>query len=240
MSAGRDPLPMSVFTATPEMVDPVRAAGVELAAYTRRLLLDADRHDDDLTGVLAAAERDGRLAAGDAFFLLEELLGASVDNTANTTGLALDTLAARPDEWRRVHADATLVPAAVEECGRFEPAIRHTIKCALAPTTVGGRAIAEGEFVTIRIAAANRDPAVYVEPHRFWPQRPRAKPQLAFGSGRHYCLGAALGKMEVMEMVAGLVARWPQAQVADGPGGGPVMNQMVNVAIAMAMTAGTK
>ena len=87
-----------------------------------------------------------------------------------------------PPAWRSTRSPAaptsgagctpmpTRCPAAVEECGRFEPAIRHTIKCALEPTTVGGQAIAEGEFVTIRIAAANRDPAVYVEPHRFWPR----------------------------------------------------------------------
>ena len=65
---------------------------------------------------------------------------------------------------------------------------------------------------------------MYVDPHRFWPGRPKSKPQLAFGAGRHYCLGAALGKMEVTEMVAGLVARWPAAEVADGV----VMNRCVS------------
>ena len=207
---------LSVFTATAEMVEPVRAAGVELAAYTRRLLLDASSGGDDLTSALVAAERDGRLLSGDAFFLLEELLSASVDNTANTTGLAAFTLAGRPDEWRRLHADADAVPAAVDECGRFEPAIRHTIKCALEPTTIGGQAIAAGELVTVRIAAANRDPAMYVEPHRFWPDRPKAKAQLAFGAGRHYCLGAALGRMEVAEMIHGLTARWSSVEIDEG------------------------
>ncbi|MCU1398368.1 MAG: hypothetical protein JWN62_1477, partial [Acidimicrobiales bacterium] len=205
-----------VFTAEPWMVEPVRRAKRELLEYSRALL-DAKRRQpgDDLASVLAGAEANGAVTADDALYLLEELLSASVDNTANTTALALLTLARHPQQWLALHDHPTLLANAAEECGRFEPAIRHTIKYATTDTDVLGRPVAAGTFVNVRIAAAHRDPAVFTDPHRLDIARKPAKPQLAFGAGRHYCLGAALGKMEVQEMIAGLTTRWPAAGVAD-------------------------
>jgi cytochrome P450 len=208
---------LSVFTATEEMVEPVRAVKEEVAAFAEELLaLKRVKPADDLATALLDAERTGAIEQGDAFYLLEELLSASVDNTANTTALALLTLAQHPDAWAELREDPSLLGAAVEECGRYQPAIRHTIKAAVAPTTVGDVPIGPGELVTIRIAAAHRDPAVFDDPHTFDLHRGSPASQLAFGAGRHYCLGAALGRMEVTEMVAGLVGRWPAAEVRDG------------------------
>lgn len=206
-----------VFTATPAMVEPVRNAKAELAEYTHALLAHKRSNPgDDLATVLAEASAAGTIDEIDAFCLLEELLSASVDNTANTAGLALHTLAEHPDAWAHLHADPESVAAAVEECGRFQPAIRHTIKYAVADTVVDDTPVAAGEFVTVRIAAAHRDPEVFDSPHVLDVARPLPKPQLAFGAGRHYCLGAALGRMELQEMVGGVVGRWPGASVADG------------------------
>jgi cytochrome P450 len=208
---------LSVFTATDEMVGPVRQAKAEIETFTHDLLARrAAQPGDDITSALVAATDAGQLADGDAYFLLEELLSASVDNTANAAALALYTLAQRPDAWRSLHNNPGCIDAAIEECGRFEPAIRHTIKAAVAPTTVGGVDVQPGEFVTVRIAAAHRDPLVYDSPHTFSLDRIRPKPQLSFGAGRHYCVGAALGKMEVTEMVRGMTSRWTNAEVRDG------------------------
>ncbi len=208
---------LAVFTATDDMVEPVRTVKAEVADFAAELLTTRRlRPADDLATALLAAESSGAIEEGDAAHLLEELLSASVDNTANTTALALLTLAENPAAWAAVHADPMLLDAAVEECGRYQPAIRHTIKAAVAPTTLGGVDVAAGEYVTIRIAAAHRDPAVFDDPHTFDIHRRASAGQLAFGAGRHYCLGAALGRMEVAEMVGGLVGRWPVAEVRDG------------------------
>lgn len=209
---------LSVFTATEAMVEPVRAAKAELATYTEELLAaHASRPGgDDVTAALLDATRSGALHDGDAFYLLEELLSASVDNTANTAALTLYTLATQGDWWTRLHRDPGLLDRAVEECGRFEPAIRHTIKAAVAPTTVGGVEVSAGEFVTVRIAAAHRDPQAFPDPHAFDPMRDKARPQLSFGAGRHYCLGAALGRMEVAEITSAITAGWSSASVLDG------------------------
>lgn len=206
-----------VFTATEAMVEPVRRAKAELADYTHALLDHKRTHPgDDLASVLAQAASAGTIDELDAFCLLEELLSASVDNTANTAGLALHALAGDPAAWSLLHRDQDVVAVAVEELGRYQPAIRHTIKYAVADTVVDGTSVAAGEFVTIRIAAAHRDPDVYPDPHALDVARPLPAPQLAFGAGRHYCLGAALGRMELQEMVGGVTRRWPGATVADG------------------------
>jgi cytochrome P450 len=225
---------LSVFTARPEMVEPVRQAKAELAAFTRELLAARARDGgDDLTAALLAAQVNGQIDEHDAFFLLEELLSASVDNTANTAALAVYTLARAPGVWARVHADPDLLGVAVEECGRFEPAIRHTIKVATAPTALADQPIDAGEFVTVRIAAAHRDPAVYERPHELDIDRVKPKPQLAFGAGRHYCLGAALGRMEVAEMVGALTVRWARAEVV-----GPVDMDLNTAGIVRSMPVG--
>ena len=208
---------LTVFTATSDMVAPVRAAKAELARYTRELLMwKRAVPGDDLASMLSAAEATGSLQEEDVFYLLEELLSASVDNTANTAGLCVWTLATHPPQWSMLHLQPDLLANAVEECGRFQPAIRHTIKYAIDDTVIEGTTVAAGEFVTIRIAAAHRDPAVFDDPHRLDIERKPAKPQLAFGAGRHYCLGAALGKMEVQEIVRGLVSRWPSCEPGEG------------------------
>jgi cytochrome P450 len=208
---------LAVFTAGPEMVERVRVAKEELAAYTTDLLAHKKTHPgDDLASELAAAAAAGAIDEQDAYFLLEEMLSASVDNTANTTGLALHTLAEHPRAWAALHAAPSLVPTAVEECGRFQPAIRHTIRYAVADTVVDGTSVEQGSLVTLRIAAAHRDPAVYDAPHVFDEMRAQPRPQLAFGAGRHFCPGAALARMEVQEMVAGLTSAWRVAEIADG------------------------
>lgn len=204
-----------VFTATEEMVAPVRAAKAELAGFSRQLLARKAEHPgDDLATVLVQAAAAGRISAADAVHLLDELLSASVDNTANTTGCALHALASHPDQWTIAHVRPDMLDDVVEECGRFEPAIRHTIKYAVADTVLAGQPIMPGEYVTIRIAAAHRDPTVYERPHDLDVDRSAPRSQLAFGAGRHYCLGAALGRMEVQEMVGALTRRWPAVEIA--------------------------
>jgi len=218
-----------VFTAQASMVGPVKAAKAELLEYTEKLLeLKRRQPADDLASALVKATDSGVIDTLDAACLLEELLSASVDNTANTIGTALHTLATHPEQWTLVHrqlhdrldgglsGDRTLLANTIEECGRFQPAIRHTIKYATAATDLLGHPITRGTYVTIRIAAAHRDPTVYLDPHRFEAARKLTKPQLAFGAGRHYCLGAALGKMELQEAVGGVVSRWSGAVVGDG------------------------
>jgi cytochrome P450 len=204
-----------VFTARPEVVGPVRSAKADIAAYSRELLAHKAAHPDDgLASVLAQARAAGTIGEADALRLLEELLSAAVDNTTNTTGCAVHALATVPGAWRA--ARGVDVAAVVEEVGRFQPAIRHTIKFAVADTELAGTPLPAGSFLTIRVAAAHRDPLAFERPHELDLHRRASPGQLAFGAGRHHCLGASLARMEVQEMVGGLLRRFPEVAVGDG------------------------
>lgn len=207
---------LTVFTATADMVEPVRAAKLEMAELTHDLIAQRRSNPgDDVISLMLNSVAAGEVDELDLSFLVEELLSASVDNTANTTGLAIWTLLEHPGHLRRIGDDPDVVDRAVEECGRFEPAIRHTIKFATEDTTVGNVGITAGDFVTIRIAAAHRDPAIFNDPHRFDIDRVPPKQQLAFGLGRHFCLGAALGRMEINEMVRAIAIHRRNAVIGD-------------------------
>ena len=207
---------ISVFTADPAMAEPVRRVKAEMAAYSAALLAEKRRRPgDDLTTVLARAE--------DAGDLLRRRRRAAARGAAQRVGRqhgehrrALDLDARSPPGGvGALVAEPDLLVDALEETGRFEPSIRHTIKYARRDTELLGEAVPAGTFVTIRIAAAQRDPAVYERPHELDLRRRQPSPLLSFGAGRHYCLGAALGRMEIQEMVAGLLGRWPAVAVGD-------------------------
>ena len=208
---------ISVFTAEPSMAEPVRRVKAEMAEYSAALLAEKRRNPgDDLTTVLARAEDAGDLLATDVGPLLEELLSASVDNTANTTALSVWTLALRPEAWvgaRRRARPARRRPRGDRSLRALDPP-HHQVRPAATPSC-SASPIPEGTFVTIRIAAAQRDPEVYERPHELDLWRRQPSPLLSFGAGRHYCLGAALGRMEIQEMVAGLLGRWSAVRVGD-------------------------
>ncbi len=141
---------------------------------------------------------------------------ASVDNTSNTVGGAVKVLAEHPEAWFLLHERPALVPAALEELLRYETPIRHMSKFATSDTEVAGVGIPAGTFVTVRLAAAHRDAAVYDDPDRLDLTRDLPRPPLTFGAGRHYCLGSALGRMEAQEMIAGITDAAAGAALADG------------------------
>lgn len=92
--------------------------------------------------------------------------------------------------------------------------VQLTGRVALRDTDVAGTTVRRGEFVVIFLAAANRDPAVFPDPHRFDVQRPNAGRHLAFSGGRHFCLGAALARMEGEIGLRRFFTRFPDAQLA--------------------------
>ena len=122
---------------------------------------------DDLTSTLLVAVEAGALSRRDVRSLLTELLGASVENTTHSMGIAVWLLSRHPDQWRTVASDDRLLGRAVEECARFEPVIRHGNHFNEDDATVLDVPVPAGTLVTAYIAGAHRDPAVYDEPDRF-------------------------------------------------------------------------
>ncbi len=141
------------------------------------------------------------LAAG--FETTVNLLGNGIRMLLDTPQ-HLDTLRQRPELW----------PNAVEEILRLDSPVQLTARVALNDVEVAGRQIKRGEFVAVYLAAANRDPAVFPDPHRFDIERPNAGRHLAFSGGRHFCLGAALARAEGEVGLRTFFDRFPEVRAA--------------------------
>jgi cytochrome P450 len=142
------------------------------------------------------------------------VLAAGFETTVNLLGNGirmlldthehLDTLRGRPELW----------PNAVEEILRLDSPVQLTARVALKDVEVAGMRIKHGELVVIYLAAANRDPSVFPDPHRFDIERPNAGRHLAFSGGRHFCLGAALARAEGEVGLRTFFDRFPEARAA--------------------------
>jgi len=142
------------------------------------------------------------------------VLAAGFETTVNLLGNGITLLLNHPDQLADLQADPALWPNAVEEILRFDSPVQLTARTARADTTVAGTSINAGEVVVICLAAANRDPAVFPDPHRFDVRRPNAGRHLAFSGGRHFCLGAALARAEGEAGLRRFFTHYPDAQLA--------------------------
>jgi cholest-4-en-3-one 26-monooxygenase len=172
---------------------------------------------DDLTSVLVHAEIDGHkleeheIVMG--FFLL---VAAGNDSTKATYCSGMRALMEHPDQRDLLLADPSLIPATVEESLRMFPAFAHFRRTATADTDIAGQPIRQGDKVVMWYVSSNRDETRYDEPDRFDVQR---NPEhQAFGAGgRHFCLGAALARLELRILFEETLARYPHMELAGRP-----------------------
>lgn len=189
-------------------LEPPKRAMRAFAAYFRELLAARRQapRDDLLSAMIAAA--DVSLSEAELISLAALLLTAGHETTTNLIGNAVLLLLRHPDERRRLRDDPSLIGGAVEECLRMEPPVQLTDRAVVAPTTLAGTALRPGEVVVALLAAANRDPARFPDPDRFDVAR-ADNPHLSFGLGAHFCLGAALARLEAQEALGAFLAAFP-------------------------------
>ena len=175
----------------------------------------APRHD--VVSALATAAPDGdQLSDAELVMFLVQLLVAGNETTRNLLSGGLAALAERPDEWDRLRADRSLVPSAVEELLRWTTPVISFLRTATRDTELRGQAIAAGEPVLLVYASANRDEEV------FGPTADRLdvgrdpNPQVSFGFGPHFCLGASLARLEARVVLEELLDRFAAVRPA-GP-----------------------
>jgi len=203
------------FVLPPDVLARGDAAAVGATEYLRDLIRER-RHrpaDDVLTRLIAAEEDGHRLTEDEIVSTCMLLFSAGHETTTGLVGNAVLTLLRHPEELRRLAAEPRRVRTAVSEFLRYEPSIHMTSRMAVADVEVGGQAIAAGDVVVILLAAANRDPARFVDPDRFDPERTDNEP-LTFGGGVHHCLGHALARLETEIAIAGLLHRCPALRFA--------------------------
>lgn len=184
----------------------------------------AEEPTDDLISALVQADVEGEALTElelAMFFLM--LAVAGNETTKHTTSHGMHALIEHPEQHQLLLADPSRVPNAVEEILRWGSVVNYFRRTARADTCLGDRAIAEGDRVTIWYPAANRDPGVFADPHTFDVCRV-FDGQYAFGGGGpHFCLGAALARMQLKVMFEELLARLPDVELA-----GPVVRLRSN------------
>jgi len=137
------------------------------------------------------------------------LMFGGIDTTESMIANLVLHLLDHPAVLEEVRADRSLLPAAIEESLRLEPAASVVDRYATRDVTVAGAHIATGDLVRVSIAGANRDPAVFADPDTFDLRRHNARANLAFALGPHFCLGARLARAEAEIAVNGLLDRFP-------------------------------
>ena len=187
----------------------------EIFDRCRRLIAERrERPTDDLTSVLVHAEVDGqRLEEHEivmGFFLL---VAAGNDSTKATYCSGMRALMDHADQRHLLLDDPSLIPSAVEESLRMFPAFAHFRRTATRDTELGGQTIREGEKVVMWYVSSNRDESRYDDPDRF--DVTRNPEHQAFGAGgRHFCLGAALARLELRILFEETLARFPAMEPA--------------------------
>ncbi|MDI5979683.1 cytochrome P450 [Amycolatopsis magusensis] len=184
---------------------------------TRHLDHLRENPGDNLLSKLIAAREDGVGLTGRELKATAGLvLAAGFETTVNLLGNGIALLHDHPDQLEALRADPSGWPNAVEEILRVDPPVLLTGRTCLRDTEVSGVRVPEGAVVTTILAGANRDPAVFTDPARFDTTRENAREHLSFSAGRHYCLGAALARMEGEVGLRVLFDRFPSLRLTPG------------------------
>jgi len=204
---------------TPEQRERIQLAGGAFIEYFVALI-DERRGalgDDLLSGLIAAEEEGDRLSEAELLATALLLLVAGHETTVNLIGNGTLALLRNRDELERLRTDPDLDHNAVEELLRYDSPVMFTQRITLAEYEVGDVPIAPRQEIIAILAAANRDPAVFPEPDRLDLARPEANRHLAFGGGHHFCLGAALARLEGEIAIPALLRRFPALELAGDP-----------------------
>lgn len=194
------------------------ASVLELSEYFRTIIADIRRHpQDNLLSALAAAEERGDVLSEEE--LLSNcmlILAAGHETTINLIGNGMLALLTHPDQLRRLQGDLGLIAAAVEELLRYDSPVQWTGRVLKQDVDLGGQQMQAGQGVNICLGAANRDPAAFSDPDRLDITRQDYK-HVAFGFGTHFCLGAALARLEGQVAIGTLLARFPKIRLDCDP-----------------------
>jgi cytochrome P450 len=196
----------------------INAAATELLAYFTALAAErrADPRDDLLSDLIAVSDADhGRLTGTELLHNLTLLLVAGFETTTNLLGNGLQIILQDPPAGEAVRDGSVTPPAFVEEVLRFDSPVQLTSRIGY-DTTVGGLRVSPDTEVLTMLAAGNRDPRRFTDPGRFDPARPDGGP-LSFGGGAHFCIGAALARLEGAVAFPRLLRRFPKISAAGEP-----------------------
>jgi cytochrome P450 len=198
-----------------------RLAGVfdEVKTYLKSLIAERRKQPgDDLLSKMVHAEENGDMLSEDEIVIATNfLLFAGHETTANLIAVGTYHLLEHPEQMSQLRADPTKIPTAVEELLRYVSPVHTLSRRALQEVTIHGVTIPEGGSINLLVGAANRDPEKFPDPETLDINRPPSR-TLGFGYGIHFCIGAALARMESQVAFETMLKRLPNLHlVGDTP-----------------------
>jgi cytochrome P450 len=210
---------MLVPTSTPAEYERAKAASDEVVAMLGALVEAKQRApaDDLVSALISARDGDERLDQRELLSTIFQLIVAGHDTTASLIGNSVVALLRHPEQLARLRADPSRIPAAVEELLRYDGPVPHsTFRYAAEPVEIGDVTIPAGAQVIISLAAADRDGRHFADSEVLDIDRDDVR-HVAFGHGIHFCLGAALARMEGALALESLLGRFPELRLAVSP-----------------------
>lgn len=207
---------------TPEMETAAVESSREFVNYLKSLVQERRRHPrEDLISKLIEVESAGdRLSEDELIANCILLLNAGHEATVNVLGNGMVALLNHPQQlalWRNHGTgDTSFSKSAVEELLRFDTPLHQFNRWVLEPLELGGHHFETGQEIALILGAANRDPAVFRNPHELQLDR-HPNPHLSLGGGIHYCLGAPLARLEIQISIPVFLQRLPRVQLEKKP-----------------------
>ena len=194
------------------------AAAMDMLAYFNQLTEDRRANPtDDIASTIANARVDGEhLSDKDAASYYVIIATAGHDTTSSTISGGLHALIEHPDQLDRLRAEPELMPSAAEEMIRWVTPVKAFMRTAAEDYELRGTKIRAGESLLLSYPSANRDEEVFADPFAFDVAR-NPNRHLAFGFGVHYCLGAALARLEIAALFRELIPRLRSIELAGRP-----------------------
>lgn len=194
------------------LLDPVAVKA--MADYFRHLL-EERRHTpgtDLISDLLAAYDEGETLTAQELVDFCIVLLVGGNETTTNLLGNAILCFDEYPDAFERLKQEPQLLPLTIEEVLRYRSSVQGMERFSKVETQLGGQIIPPGQIVTIWMGSANRDETQFEHPEQFVVDR-NPNPHVAFGNGIHFCLGAALARLEAKIVLSAVLEHFPNLRI---------------------------
>lgn len=203
---------------SPEALATAGEADAELGRYFAGLVAErrASPGDDLLSKLIEAEDKGDQLTEEELISTAILLFAAGFETTTHLIGDGLLALLRHPDQLARLRADRSLLPRAVEELLRYDSPVQIAARTTYEELSVGGQVIPPNSLVLAMLGAANRDPARFTDPDRLDVGRDEGPP-MSFGGGIHFCLGAALARIEGQIVLDRLLDRFGTLELVGGP-----------------------
>ncbi len=189
----------------------------ELSDYFREVIetLRGQPKDNLLSAMIEAEEEGDKLTIDELIANCVLLMFAGNETTTNLVGNGMLALLQSPDQLQMLQGNPEMIGPAVEELLRYDSPVQKTARMATVEIEIGGKVIKAGDLVMLCYGSANRDPEQFENPNRLDITRTDNR-HLAFAQGIHYCLGAALARMEGQIAIQTLLKRMPDIKLASG------------------------